>query len=138
MSVVVNNELVLHATKLLFGQEAYYAWVVRLYVNIRAPGVADNLAQYVACSIPGYSDFNLDGSQWTGSISTPGVAVFTYPQITWTFDPYVTAQQTVFGYVVYGIGKVMYAELFPAPFPIPPSGGQLPLILTWTSEQCVS
>jgi hypothetical protein len=136
VSVVVNNALVLHGTDLLFGTETYYAWTVRLFVNVRAPTPADTLANYTACSLPGYSDFNLDGSQWAGGIVSPGVALFTYPQLTWVFDPYTSAQQTIFGYVVFGNGKVMYAELFPAPFPIPPAGGQLPLILTWTTEQC--
>lgn len=138
MAVVVNNELVLHDIKLLFGQEAYYAWSLRLFVNMRVPTPTDTLANYTACTIPGYSDFGLDGNQWTGGISVPGVALFTYPLLTWNFDPY-GGGQTIFGYVVFGGGnKVMYAELFPAPFPVPPEGGQLPLILTFTTEQCAA
>ena len=81
MSVVVNNELVLHATKLLFGTEATYPWTVRLYVNVRQPNPADVLSAYVACSVPGYADVALVGANWVGGITTPGVAVYLYEPI---------------------------------------------------------
>jgi hypothetical protein len=138
MSVVVNNALAIHAAKLLFGTDSYQSWIVDLYVNIYSPTPVDTLAQYVLCTLPGYSAFGLNGGQWAGGIVSPGVAQFTYPLITFNFDAYGTPQQTVFGYVVSMSGLVLYAELFPAPFPVPPAGGQLPLILTWTDEQCAT
>lgn len=137
MAVVVNNSFVTYLEGLVHGKTSYEAETVNLFVNLRQPLATDVFGNYVLCTLPGYTSFSLSGPQWSGAIVAPGVWYGQYPQITWVFDPYTSAQQTIFGYVVTGAaGDVHYAELFPAPFPVPPGGGELPLLLTWQDEQC--
>jgi hypothetical protein len=135
--VVVCNALVIMAAKLLFGQRSAATWYVDLYVNLHAPNPGDPLSLYSICSLPGYAQVALNGADWKGGLSGPGVVFYQQPQITWNLGPYSGPQQTIYGYVVSDGGEVLYAELFPAPFPVPNTGGELPLLLTWQDEQCV-
>jgi hypothetical protein len=136
MAVVVNNALLLHAAQLLFGNEASYPWTVDLYVNLVAPLPSSPLSSFVLCSLSGYSAFQISGSQWAGGLQSQGVVFYQQPLMTFNFNAYASAQQTIFGYVVHNGSTVLYAELFPAPFPVPSNGGSLPLLLTWSDEQC--
>ena len=138
MSVVVNQYLDNLAARVLLGLAGNPGgWSIHLYVNLYAPTPQDTVSSYVECTLPGYSFVTFQSSQWSGGISPGPIAVYTYPQITWTFDPYQSAQQTVFGYWVQdSSGSVLYAELFPAPFPVPPQGGELPMRPTFSTEQC--
>lgn len=137
MAVVVNNKLVEKIANLLFGRvETSGIWTVRLFVNLHFPLATDVAGNYTECSIPGYSAQILQPGEWDGGIVAPGVVYFTYPQLTWTFDAYAGGQ-SIFGYYVMDdAGDLIYSELFPSPFPVPPAGGTLPIILTWQDEQC--
>jgi hypothetical protein len=112
-------------------------WSYHLFVNLYNPTPQDTPLNYIECTLPGYSPFNILPANWTGGIQPGPLAKYQYPQLTWVFDPYSTAQQTIFGYWVQDqTANVIFSELFPAPFPVPPQGGELPLIPTWTDEQC--
>jgi len=138
MAVVVNQYLANLASQVLLGIGVNPArWSIHLYVNLYSPTPQDTTASYVECTLPGYSPISFNPSLWSGGIQPPVVAVYTYPKITWVFDPYTTTQQTIFGYWVQDqSGSVLYAELFPAPFPVPAAGGELPMVPTFSSEQC--
>jgi hypothetical protein len=111
-------------------------WTVRLFVNLRTPLPQDVLGLYTPCTWPGYSDFQVNPSEWVASNTNTG-SPWSYPLITFNFDPSGQPQQTVFGYVVFSpAGLLLYAEAFSAPFPIPPGGGSIPLQLYWTDQQC--
>lgn len=103
---------------------------------MRIPTTEDGLGQYTICSWPGYGGQLIQSSSWKGG-AVLGVAHYTYPLLTFNFDPSGQAQQTIFGYLVHdGNGGLLYAEAFPAPFPIPPEGGKVPMILNWADQQC--
>jgi len=112
-------------------------WEYHLYVNLYSPSPLDSAASYLECTIPGYGPIGIVPAEWTGPALSGAIAQWVYPKITWTFDAYTSSQQTIFGYYVTDAsGKVLFSELFPAPFPVPPQGGSLPLIPYWTNEQC--
>jgi hypothetical protein len=138
MAVVVNQYLLKLSGELLLSLSSNPgSWQYHLYVNLYAPTYQDTTASYVECSLPGYSPLALIPSEWVGPELVGPVAQWQYPTITWVFDPYVTAQQTIFGYYVTdATGGVVFSELFPAPYPVPPSGGELPVQPFWTNEQC--
>jgi hypothetical protein len=109
---------------------------VLLFVNDWTPTAEDTTGNYTECTWPGYSLFSLTASEWTGG-AAGGVANYSYPLLTFNFDPSGQVQQSIFGYyVVADTGELLYAEKFGAPFPIPPEGGSIPLLLFWTDEQC--
>ena len=138
MSVVVNQYLVNLAAQQILGLGGpHLPWQVHLYINLYSPTPTSIRSNFQECALPGYSPITLNPSSWSGGIVPPDQAGYTYPQITWVFDPYTSAQQTIFGYWVDDTtGGILYAELFPAPFPVPPAGGELPMIPTFTTEQC--
>lgn len=138
MAVVVNQYLVNLAAGLILGiGQNPDKWTFHLFVNLYTPTPQDSVSNYTECTIPGYSPIQLNPSLWSGGIVAGPRAFWQYPMITWVFDAYATAQQTIFGYWVQdSTGNVLYSELFPAPFPVPPTGGELPLIPTWSDEQC--
>jgi hypothetical protein len=138
MAVIVNDYVILQQLEAVIGQIAFQgAWLVSLYVNYWPPTTGDTIVRYQECTWPGYSAQKLQPQNWTVQIADPGVRKATYPLVTFNFDASGQAQQTIFGYYVSdGNGNVYLAELFPAPYPIPPQGGSLPLMLTWTQEQC--
>lgn len=147
MSVVVGQYLINAIPRVLWGTEPIYQWSVDLYTNLHVPSPVDSLAAFQLCTLPGYSTFLLDGVEWSGTSENPLIASYQYPLITWNFDPYSGAQVTIFGYVVCSppsnsggnpAPAMFYAELFPAPYPVPPAGGSLPLILLFTAEQCLN
>lgn len=136
MSVVLANVGLQEWAENILGQKAASAWLVRLWINFYTPTPNDVLATYTACSWPGYSDFGINPSQWVPS-GSGSQSPWTYPLITFTFDPSGQPQQTVFGYLVYnGLGTLLYSEAFSAPYPISPQGGSLPLQLFWQDKQC--
>ena len=137
MAVVVQDSLVTRTALQLFGQLGPTPWFVDLFVNLKAPAHGDLLSQYTVCTLPGYAQVAINGALWVGGLSGPGIAFYTYPQITWNFGGNAGPQQTIYGYIVHDGTHPLYAELFPAPFPVPPAGGQLPLVLTWQDEQCL-
>ena len=138
MSVVVNQYLINLTAKVILQIGSNPGnWTYHLFVNLYSPTQQDVVANFVECTLPGYSPFSIVPARWTGGLQPGVIASYQYPQLTWVFDAYTTAQQTIFGYWVQdGAGNVVFAELFPAPFPVPPQGGELPLIPTWTDKQC--
>lgn len=138
MAVVLNVYLVLLTAKLVLQLAVNPGvWTINLFVNFWNPTEIDTINNYVVCSWPGYASSVLQPAEWTGGIQRVNAAEFQYPLLTWTFDPSSQAQQTVYGYFLTDItGNVLYSELFPAPYPIPAGGGTLPLILTWSDQQC--
>lgn len=111
-------------------------WTVHLFINFIQPTPYSTVADFTECSWPGYSSFELQAFEWVPAQSTSPTPTWAYPLLTWVFDPSNQPQQTVFGYWVEQAGQLMYAEAFAAPFPIPPEGGQVPINLYWTDEQC--
>jgi hypothetical protein len=136
MAVVVSHHLVYYIDRLLFGQTTYVPWFVDLFTNVLVPNCLTDLSAYDICDLPGYSTFALNGNSWS-IVGQPNecIAEYQYPQITYNFDAYAGGV-TIFGYVVSDGTNVLYSELFPAPYPIPPAGGELPLVLLFTAEQC--
>jgi hypothetical protein len=136
MGVVVYTQGVDNMTTLALGQHGPQQLEVHLYVNDHAPQPNDSQAQYTDCTWPGYDSYRPFPSDWVGS-SNNGVSYYQTPQITFLFDPSTEPQQTIYGYYVFGFPTVMYyGELFPVPYPIPPTGGNLSMILLWAMEQC--
>lgn len=134
--VVITTQGVCWFGQVLLGQAGFATWIVHLYVNLWTPTTEDTIATYRECTWPGYSAVTLEPVQWVGTC-VRGVATFNYPLITFNFDPAPNPQQTIFGYyVTTSSGVLLYAEAFSAPFPIPPDGGEIPLLLVWTDEQC--
>jgi hypothetical protein len=111
-------------------------WMVHLFVNFYQPTAYDTTGNYTECTWPGYSPFQLDPFEWVNTSGQNPVAQWAYPLLKWEFDPSGQAQQTVFGYYIEQDSILLYAEAFSAPFPIPPEGGQVPINLFWTDEQC--
>jgi hypothetical protein len=136
MAVVVSSHLVYQINRLLFGQTTAVSWYVDLFTNVLVPTCLSQLGDFDLCTLPGYSRFALNGLVWA-PVDQPNacVAEYQYPTITFNFDPYAGGV-TIFGYVVSDGTQLNYSELFPAPYPIPPAGGELPLMLLFTAEQC--
>ena len=97
-------------------------WSIHLYVNLYSPTPQDLVSNYVETTLPGYSPITFVPGEWSGGIQPGVVADYTYPKITWVFDPYTTAQQTIFGYWVQDLsGRRSMRSCFLA-FPRSPGG----------------
>lgn len=137
MAVLVTTGGADYFARLFLGIEQRRNLLVLLFVNYRTPTVNDTYYNYTECAWPGYSPVLLLTAQWQGS-AVNGVASYEYPLITFNFDA-ASGQppETVYGYLVVSDDyQLLYLEAFAAPFPIPPEGGQIPLIMTWVDEQC--
>jgi hypothetical protein len=136
MAAVVTTFAADYWAQVLLGRKPAPTYIVQLYVNLRIPTTEDTVGNYTLCTWPGYSGVILQPGQWSGG-AVLAVATYTYPLVTFNFDASGAAQQTIFGYIVIDqAGNLYWAEAFPAPFPIPPGGGSVPLILNWADQQC--
>lgn len=139
MSVVVTTYGALFWMEVMLGIVPQQIYQVILFINNITPSWGTELLQLTECTWPGYQRVTLDADFWSLQ-ALNGVAQAEYPTLTYVFDPAAQAQQTIFGYAVIGASgqQVLYLEAFPAPYPIPPAGGQLPLSLIFVDEQCSS
>ena len=136
MAVVVTTFGADYYARVILGIEPVQGYSVHLWVNFRTPQVNDSWPIYTECTWPGYSPFSLNPAEWTGGAQN-GVATYSYPLLTFNFDASDDPQQTIYGYAVLSSdGTLLYLESFSAPFPIPPEGGSIPMVLHWTDEQC--
>jgi hypothetical protein len=137
MAVVVTAWAATQWAQQIIGQLAWPGnWSVHLFVNFYHPTPFSDVSDFKECSWPGYSPFAINSGSWVNTSGFQPVSVWAYPLLTWVFDPSGQTPQTVFGYWVEAGGHVLYAEAFAAPFPIPPEGGEVPINLYWTDEQC--
>lgn len=139
MAVVVNVAAIQIWAGTLLGQRPFgLNWFVHLFVNFYMPTAFDTEGNYVECTWPGYTPFEINPQEWSLLDVREPVGIWQYPLLTWIFDPAAGMQQTVFGYWVEQNSVVLYSEAFTAPFPISPNGGQIPIQLFFTDEQCSS
>lgn len=136
MAATLTTPFVDYAGSLVLGQGSWQPMQVLLFTNFTSLSPATILANLVECTAPGYSRFVINPGGWTSTLPA-NPALFQYPTLTWVFDGPGAPPQVIFGYAVLLSNVVVaWAENFPAPFPIPPEGGELPLTLFFSDKQC--
>jgi hypothetical protein len=137
MGPVITRQALARFGNLAMGRDTFQTnWIIHLFVNFHVPTYLDLVSDYVECTWPGYAPLVLFPLSWEVISSSGDFAEYQYPLLTWNLDASGQGGQTVFGYYVEQGGLLLYAEMFPAPFPIPPDGGQIPIQLYFTDEQC--
>jgi hypothetical protein len=98
---------------------------LRLYTNNRGvPQPTDTIANYTECTLAGYAAVQFQANQWT-VVTAGGICTATYPQITFTFQPYAGGT-TIYGALITDAARdVFLASPLDAVFPVPPGGGVL-------------
>lgn len=103
---------------------------LNLYVNDFIVEPDTVRADLTFCTLSGYARFDLFTlSPFIQVVN--GVGLFSFPTITFTFDPYVAPVVTIFGYAVTDENDVFvwYGDRRSVPFPVPLAGGTLPVDL---------
>lgn len=124
------------ATKNLLGQAIAITPKLRLFTNNVQPTAADTLATYIQCILGGYADAVITPANWVGS-SAGGVATYTYPNITFTFNAYAGGV-TIYGGVYYDntSGKGLFSFLLDTAYAVPAGGGTLTVAMTFQDHKC--
>lgn len=137
MSGFFTNDGIDNETRQLLGNNLGNLWIVPITDNTPF-ALADIYSSHTPTSLVGGSPVELLASNWTGS-TVAAFSTYTYPPVTWIFDPYV-GSTTIYGYMVYRVGAItndlIWGEMLPTPFAVPNAGGSLTLRLTYNHAQC--
>lgn len=97
------------------GKTAATQWTLRLFANNYVPVKGTTEASVTEASGGGYVAIALTAANW---VTTPGSPTSSaYPAQTWVFTGALTTNGTLYGYYITAAnGKLIYAELLPAPF----------------------
>lgn len=134
MSATWLNTGIDYAAQVFLKKTAEQDLTVRLFTNNHTPVVTDTASAFTECALSGYANVTLTPASWSGS-TTGGLATYTYPAITFTFNAYAGGT-TIYGYYVTipGVTGVL-AELFSTPYAVPSGGGTLTVNITYQDQK---
>ena len=138
MADVLTNDLLAVLAETALGQEAGgWALELGLFVNAYTFSVTSTYADLVECTAPGYPAFPLVPTSWTGA-TTGGLAGYSYPTITFTFQGPGTPAQVIQGHFLRVVGGQVlpWGLTWATPFSIPAGGGIVQVNLTWQDQAC--
>jgi hypothetical protein len=96
--------------------------VIKLYTNNHAPDQFDLSASFTEATYPGYAAQGVLGADW-GVPFLNGANNWEFDNVLKTFTSTGASAETVWGYWIETPGGAfVFAELFPAPIPVPIAG----------------
>lgn len=119
------------------GKTAATQWTLRLFANNYVPVHGTTEANVTEAAGGGYAAIPLTAANW---VTTPGSPTSSaYPAQTFTFTGALTTNAVIYGYyITNAAGKLIYAEVLPAPFTPVSNGDNTVVVPTITLASVTS